>query len=202
MRRTVTALAAALALAVAALPAAADTYVVDRDHSQVGFQVRHLLSKVRGQFDDYRGTIQFDPAAPQRSSVEFVIETKSINTSHAQRDEHLRGADFFDVPNHPQITFRSEKVVPLGNGRFAVSGPLTLRGVTRQITLPVEQLGPVLDPWGNTKAGFVTRLTLDRKEYGILWNTALDQGGALLGDEVEIEIQLEAARQQPATAAR
>jgi polyisoprenoid-binding protein YceI len=200
MRRFAAALT--LAFAALALPVAADTYAVDRDHSQVGFQIRHLLSKVRGQFDDYRGTIQFDAAAPQRSAVEFVIEAKSINTFHAKRDEHLRGSDFFDVANHPQITFRSEKVVPLGGGHFAVSGPLTLRGVTRQVTLPVEQLGPVVDPWGNTKAGFVTRLTLDRKEYGINWNAALDQGGTLLSDEVDVEIQLEAARQQPATAAR
>lgn len=200
MPRPFLALALAVALAMPAL--AADTYVVDKEHSQVSFQIRHLLSKVRGHFDDYQGTIVVDSANPQASRVTFTIEARSINTSHAKRDEHLRAPDFFDVANHPRITFASEKVVPLGNGRYAVSGPLTIRGVTRRLTLPVEQLGPVRDPWGNTKAGFVTRVTLDRKDFGINWNTALDQGGTLLGDEVEVEIQLEAAQQATAAAAR
>jgi polyisoprenoid-binding protein YceI len=192
-----------LTLALVAPPlSAAETYVVDKDHSQVGFQVRHLLSQVRGQFDDYQGTIVFDREHPERSSVQFAIASKSINTSHAKRDEHLRSVEFFDVASHPQITFHSEKVVALGGGRYAVSGPLTMRGVTRQVTLPVEQLGPLTDPWGNVKAGFVTRLTLDRQDYGINWNAALDQGGTLLGDEVQVEIQLEAARQQAAQTTR
>jgi polyisoprenoid-binding protein YceI len=193
--------AAALALAAAAPAAAASKYVVDKDHSQVSFQVRHLLSKVRGQFDDYQGTVVLDEERPQASSVQFVIAATSINTFHSKRDEHLRGEDFFDVASHPDITFTSTKVVPLGEGRFAVAGPLTMRGVTRQVTLPVEHLGSVRDPWGDTKAGFATRITLDRRDFGILWNTALDQGGALLGDAVEIEIQLEALLEAPKAAA-
>ena len=183
-----------LALLAAAPAAAADTYTVDRDHSQVGFQVRHLLSQVRGQFDVYDGTIVVDEADPAASSVEFVVDAGSVNTFHAKRDEHLRSPDFFDVATHPRITFRSEKVAALGEGRWAVTGPLTVRGVTRRVTLPVEMLGPIVDPWGNTKAGFVTRLVLDRQDFGISWNAALDQGGALLGDEVAVEIQLEAQR--------
>ena len=190
-----------LAFAVAAPAAAAPTYVVDKDHSQVSFQVRHLLSQVRGQFDDYSGTIVYDPETPQASTVEYTIDAKSLNTFHAQRDEHLRGPDIFDVTVHPRITFKSTKVVPLGNGRFAVTGPLTMRGVTREVTLPVELLGAARDPWGNTKAAFATRVTLDRQHYGIRWNKALDNGGGLLGDEVAIEIQLETLLQQPAAAA-
>ena len=195
-------LPALLIASLAALPAgAADTYTVDRDHSQVGFEVRHLLSQVRGQFDVYEGTILVDEAAPHASSVEFVIDATSVNTFHVKRDEHLRSPDFFDVAKHPRITFRSEKVVALGEGRWAVTGPLTMRGVTRRVTLPVEMRGPVRDPWGNTKAGFVTSLTLDRKDFGIEWNAALDEGGALLGDEVAVEIELEAAQRPPRQAA-
>jgi polyisoprenoid-binding protein YceI len=202
-RLVLSTVAGALLALAATVPAAAapGTWVVDREHSQVSFQVRHLLSKVRGQFDDYTGTVVYDPENPGRSSVEFTIETKSINTFHAKRDEHLRSGDFFDVASHPRITFRSTKVVPLGEGRFAVTGPLTMRGVTREVTLPVQLLGTARDPWGNTKSGFATSLVLDRQDYGVQWNAALDQGGTLVGDEVEIEIQLETALQAPAAAA-
>jgi polyisoprenoid-binding protein YceI len=196
-------LAASVLLAALAAPAAAapTTWVVDEDHSQVSFQVRHLLSKVRGQFDDYTGTVVYDAENPQRSSVEFTIDATSINTFHAKRDEHLRSGDFFAAATHPRITFRSEKVIALGDGRFAVTGPLSMRGVTRQVTLPVRMLGTVQDPWGNTKAGFATSLVLNRQDYGIQWNAALDQGGTVLGDEVEIDIQLETALQAPAATA-
>jgi len=131
--------------------------------------------------------------------VELAVDAKSIDTDSAQRDEHLRTPDFFDVARYPQITFKSSKVVPLGPGRYAVGGTLTLHGVAREVTLPVELLGVSKDPWGGTRAGFATSLTLDRKEYGINWNKSLDAGGYLLGDEVEIDIQLEALRETQAT---
>jgi polyisoprenoid-binding protein YceI len=203
MRKTVTrsVLTAALALGLA-MPAAAaiETWTIDRDHSTVGFQVRHLVSNVRGQFGAFRGTVRLDPQQPEKGAVEFTIDAASIDTNHAQRDEHLRAPDFFDVAHHPQITFKSNKVVPLGANRFAVAGTLNMRGVAREVTLPVELLGTSKDPWGHTRAGFSTALTLNRKDYGIEWNKALDGGGLLLGEDVQIDIQLEAIREQPAAA--
>jgi len=200
MRKTLAflSLTALLALGVA-LPAGAatDTWTVDKEHSTVSFQVRHFVTKVRGQFDAFQGTVLLDPQHPEAGSVEFTIDAKSIDTDSPKRDEHLRSPDFFDVANNPQITFKSRKVVPLAPGRFAVAGTLTMRGVAREVTLPVELIGTTNDPWGNVRAGFATALTLDRKDYGINWNKALDTGGAVLGDEVEIDIQLETIRQKP-----
>jgi polyisoprenoid-binding protein YceI len=111
--------------------------------------VRHFLTKVRGQFDAFQGTVQMDPQHPETGAVEFAIDAKSIDTDSPKRDEHLRTPDFFDVANHPQITFKSHKVVPLAGGRFAVAGTLTMRGVAREVTLPVDVLGTTKDPWGN-----------------------------------------------------
>jgi polyisoprenoid-binding protein YceI len=189
----------ALAAVAAALPAAAatDTWTIDKEHSTVSFQVRHFVTKVRGQFDAFQGTVRMDPQHPESGIVEFAIDAKSIDTDSPKRDEHLRSPDFFDVANNPQITFKSKKVVPLAAGRFAVAGTLTMRGVAREVTLPVEVLGTTKDPWGNVRAGFATALTLNRKDYGINWNKALDEGGYLLGDDVEIDIQLEAIQQKP-----
>ena len=203
MRKTFASFAfAALLTAAAALPASAatDTWTIDKEHSTVSFQVRHILTKVRGQFDAFQGTVQMDPQHPETGAVEFAIDAKSIDTESPKRDEHLRSPDFFDVANNPQITFKSSKVLPLAAGRFAVAGTLTMRGVAREVTLPVEVLGTTKDPWGNVRAGFATALTLDRKDYGINWNKTLDEGGYLLGDDVEIDIQLEAVQQKPQAA--
>ena len=204
MRKPLAPLAAAALLTVAAaLPAAAatETWTVDRDHSSVGFTVRHLVSNVRGQFGTFTGTVRLDPQHPEQGAVEFTIDAASIDTDNAKRDEHLRTPDFFDVANNPQITFKSKKVVALAPNRFAVAGTLTMRGVSREVTLPVELLGTSKDPWGNTRAGFSTAVTLNRKDYGINWNKSLDEGGVLLGEDVRVDIQLETIRQQ-APAAR
>lgn len=207
MRKTlasVTPLAFAVALVAsgATLPAAAatDIWTIDKEHSTVSFQVRHFVTKVRGQFDAFQGSVQLDPQHPEAGTVEFTIDAKSIDTDAPKRDEHLRSPDFFDVADNPQITFKSKKVVPLAAGRFAVAGTLTMRGVAREVTLPVEVLGTTKDPWGNVRAGFATALTLNRKDYGINWNKALDEGGYVLGDDVEIDIQLEAVQQKPQAA--
>lgn len=199
MRKTLASLLAAAAIAVATgapAGAATETWTIDKDHSTVSFQVRHLLTNVRGQFELFQGTVLLDSQRPEQGSVQFSIDAKSIDTDNAKRDEHLRNPDFFDVAKHPQITFASKKVVALAPNRFAVAGTLTMRGVAREVTLPVELLGTSKDPWGNTRAGFATKLTLDRKDYGIEWNKSLDEGGYLLGDDVEVDIQLEAIRQQ------
>lgn len=188
-------------LALAAGPAlAADTLVIDRSHSEAGFQVRHLFTNVRGRFGAFEGTIAMDAARPEASSVRFTIDASSIDTDNADRDKHLRSPDFFDVAKHPTITFTSERIRATGKDRYAVTGTLTMRGVAKTITLPVSFLGSGKDPWGRTRSGFSTSVTLNRKDFGILWNKALDSGGLLLGDEVAVTIDLEAIRQEPGPA--
>jgi polyisoprenoid-binding protein YceI len=188
-------------LAVATSPAlAADTFVVDRSHSQASFQVRHLFSTVRGRFTTFEGVIAMDAAKPEASSVMFTIDAASIDTDNSDRDKHLRSGDFFDVESHPAITFKSEKVKATGKDSYAVTGTLTMRGVARTITLPVSYLGAGTDPWGNSRAGFSTAITLNRKDYGINWNKALDNGGLLLGDDVAVTVELEAVKQAPKSA--
>ncbi|MBV9494215.1 MAG: YceI family protein [Acidobacteria bacterium] len=192
-------LTAALAV-TAALPLAAQqqaaappqTWVVDKNHSEVTFDVRHMMSKVRGRFDDFSGTIVADPAKPAASSVEFTIKTASINTNTPDRDKHLRTADFFDADKYPDITFKSTSIAPTKTkDLYSVTGDLTIHGVTKRVTLPVQFLGTQKDPWGNTKAGFALETTVNRKDYGVNWNKALDNGGVLVGDDVHIEINLE-----------
>lgn len=193
--------AAALSL-LAALPASAETYTIDAGHSEVSFKVRHLVSNVRGRFNDFSGTINMDPKNIQASSVEFRIKADSIDTNQADRDKHLRAEDFFFVEKYPEITFKSDAVKPAGKNKYNVTGTLTMRGVSKKVTLPVTFTGEVKDPWGNTKAGFETATTLDRKDYGIVWNKAVDNGGVILGDDVEIEINLETQKQAPKAAAK
>lgn len=189
-----------IAVTAVGTAAAADLYTIDTVHSDVGFKIRHLVSRTAGQFNDFDGAIVADWDNPERSSVKFTIDAASIDTDNADRDKHLRSADFFDVETYPEITFKSVKIVPTGEDTYDVHGDLTMRGVTRRVTLPVVWLGQVTDPWGNTKAGFETEITLDRKEYGIEWNKALDAGGLVLGNDVEVEISLEVQKKDPEAA--
>lgn len=180
---------------------AADTYVVDKNHSEAKFEVRHLMSKVSGKFDDFSASISGDPAAAAASSVQFTIKTASVDTGNEGRDKHLRTADFFDAEKFPEITFKSTSIKPTGKKNvYDVTGDFTMHGVTKQITLPVELLGFGKDPWGNTRAGFSVKTTLNRKDFGVNWNKALDEGGVLLGDDVDVTINLEAVKQKPAAA--
>jgi polyisoprenoid-binding protein YceI len=173
----------------------ADTFNVDKVHSEANFQVRHMMSKVSGKFDDFSGKINVDRANPAASSVEFTIKTASINTSNADRDKDLRSANFFDVEKNPEITFKSSKVVPSKKKDvYDVTGDLTMHGVTKHVTLPVESTGFGKDPWGGERAGFSLTTTVNRKDYGINWNKALDNGGVLLGDDVTININIEAVK--------
>jgi len=185
-------------LALAAPAFAADTYTFDKSHSSVGFQVRHIFTNVSGRFTDYSGTIQVDRAKPESSSVEFTIQATSIDTSEPKRDGHLRTADFFDVANHPTITFKSTSMKPNGKDSYLVTGDFTMHGVTKQITLPVTVLGEGKDPMGNEKMGLETAITLNRKDYGLNWNRALETGGVLVGDEVKVQISIEANKAKPA----
>ena len=188
-------LAAAALLASATSLFAAETFVVDKSHSEATFQVRHMMSKVSGKFDDFAGKVEVDRTKPGASSVEFTIKTASINTGVADRDKHLRSADFFDAEKNPEITFKSTKIVP-GKTKnvYNVSGNLTMRGVTKPVTIPVEFGGFGKDPWGNERAGFSLTTTVNRKDYGINWNKALDNGGFLLSDEVTINVNIEAQK--------
>ena len=182
-----------LALSAAAAFADTQTYVVDRAHSQATFTIRHLMSKVTGKFDDFSGAVNVDRANPAASSVEFTIKTASINTGDANRDKHLRTPDFFDAEKNPEIHFKSTSIAPSKTKNvYDVTGDLTMRGVTKKVTLPVEFLGFQKDPWGNERAGFEVDAKLNRKDYGINWNKALDNGGFLLADDVAIAINLEA----------
>jgi polyisoprenoid-binding protein YceI len=187
------ALVFALTLAAAAAFADTQTYVVDRAHSQATFTVKHLMSKVTGKFDDFSGAVSLDRANPGASSVEFTIKTASINTGDPNRDKHLRTPDFFDAEKNPEIHFKSTAIAPSKTKNvYDVTGDLTMRGVTKKVTLPVQFLGFQKDPWGNERAGFELDTTLNRKDYGINWNKALDNGGFLLADDVAIAINLEA----------
>lgn len=191
------------AVALLAQPAlAADTYAVDKTHSEVSFQIRHMLGKVRGYFTDFSGTINADAVKPEASTVEFTVKATSINTANEDRDKHLRSADFFDVEKFPEIAFKSTKIKLLGKDRYEVTGDFTMHGVTKAITLPVSFLGSGKDPWGNEKASFETATTLNRKDFGIIWNKALDAGSLLLGDEVAVTISLETGKKKDAPAAK
>ena len=182
----------ALALTAATVFAAPQTYVIDRAHSEADFSVRHMMSRVSGKFDDFTGSVSLDRANPASSSVEFTIKTASINTGNADRDKHLRTPDFFDAEKNPEIHFKSTAIAPSKTKNvYDVTGDLTMRGVTKRVTLPVEFLGFQKDPWGNERAGFEVDTKLNRKDYGINWNKALDNGGFLLADDVAISINLE-----------
>jgi polyisoprenoid-binding protein YceI len=192
----------AAVLAAASPVLAAETYQFDKSHTTVGFQVRHIFTMLGGKFQDFSGTIKVDRVKAENSSVEFTIRAESVFTNDAKRDAHLKSPDFFDVPTHPTITFRSTSMKPNGKDSWLVTGDLTMRGVTKQVTLPVTLLGEGKDPWGNEKMGFETSTTLDRKDYGINWNKALDQGGVLVGDEVKVQVSVEANKVKQAADGR
>jgi polyisoprenoid-binding protein YceI len=171
------------------------TYKIDKSHSEAIFQVRHLLTKVRGRFSDFEGAIDFNEASPEQSAVNFTIKATSIDTAEPDRDKHLRTADFFDVETHPTITFHSKRITAKGGDSFDVVGDLTMHGVTKEVTLPVSHLGKAKDPWGNERIGFEGETTINRKDFGLTWNAALETGGFLVGDEVKIQLQIQAVGQ-------
>jgi polyisoprenoid-binding protein YceI len=165
---------------------------IDRSHSEIAFQVRHLLSKVRGRFTDFSGTVQFDEADPRRSRVDVTIQAASIDTAEPNRDTHLRSADFFDVETYPTLHFVSRAVTPRGDNTYDITGDLTIHGVTREVVLPASFLGSAQDPWGNTKYVFEADVTLNRRDFGLTWNAALETGGFLVGDEVKVSLSIQA----------
>ncbi len=174
---------------------------IDVSHSAIHFHVRHMvISKVHGRFARWAGAIELDPQDLTRSSVQVDIDAASIDTQVADRDAHLRSPDFLDVAKYPQLTFRSRKIEKAG-ASYRVTGDLALHGVTREVVLEAEFAGTARDPWGNERAGFSARTSLDRRDFGLVWNAALEAGGVLVGEKVEITIELEAVKKVAAVAA-
>jgi len=173
-------------------PTAEQTYAIDKTHSEVAFEVRHLLTKVRGRFSDFSGAVRFDRDHPEQSSATVTIDASSVDTGTADRDAHLRSDDFFAVGTYPTLTFTSSRVVKTGDDTYDVAGTLTIRGIAKDITLPVTYLGTAKDPWGNARAGFEATVTVNRKDFGLTWNAALETGGFLVGDDVRITLSIQA----------
>ena len=192
MKQFIAALSTIVTLTLPAF-AFASTWTIDPDHSNVGFRVRHLMiSNVRGSFDKHSGTVVIDDKDITKSKVEVTIDTGSINTNVTKRDEHLRSADFFDVAKFPTMTFVSRNVAKAGQDRLKVTGDLTLHGVTREVVLDVE--GPTVeskDPWGHIRRGATATTRINRKDFGLTWNKALETGGVTVGDEVTITLEIE-----------
>lgn len=172
---------------------AVDTiWQVDPAHSHVEFAVRHLMiSTVKGRFAEVAGTLRGDEHDPGSASIDLTIPAASIDTREERRDAHLRSADFFDVEKYDAIRFRSTRIARAGDGTFTVTGSLTIRDVTRPITLDVHAGGRIRDPWGGERVGYSTSTTINRKDFGLHWNQALETGGVLVGDEVKISVELE-----------
>jgi len=171
---------------------AADTYKIDPVHSSVGFSVRHMvISNVKGKFKEFSGTIVLDGNSIKEATG--TIQVKSLDTGVAQRDDDLRSANFFDAEKFPTITFKSKRVQKKGDETVLV-GDYTMHGVTKELSLPIRLTGPIKDPWGNTRIGLEARTKLNRKDFGMVYNKALETGGLVVGDEVEIEINGEATK--------
>jgi polyisoprenoid-binding protein YceI len=171
------------------------TYNLDSSHSRLGFVARHaMVAKVRGSFDEVSGTATIDGANPAASSLEVTIQTASIDTRDAGRDGHLRSADFFDADNHPTITFVGTGFEITDDATVEVTGDLTIRGVTHSVTIPFEFGGVAVDPFGNQRVGFEGSVVVNRKDWGLLWNAALEAGGVLVSDKVTLELEVSAVK--------
>ena len=182
----------------------AKTWKIDPSHTQIEFSVKHMMfTKVRGQFSDFEGTVELAEENPAESSVTVTIDAASIDTGVSDRDDHLRSGDFFDVEEHPTITFRSKRVSgPIEEGGdFEIVGDLTIHGVTEEVVLEATFDGTGTDPWGGTRAGFTAETTIDRRDFDLTWNQALETGGVLVGHDVEISLQVQAVlAEEPAGA--
>lgn len=183
-----------MSVMVAASAGAAE-YAIDPVHSHVGFKIRHLMSKVSGRFDDFGGIIRFNPDKKADLAANVTIRTGSVNTSNDKRDHHLKSPDFFNVETYPVMTFKSTKARKAEKNKIRLVGDLTLLGVTKPVVLQVEFLGEGVDPHGKTRVGFSATGTLNRKEWGMVYNIT-DKGGVLIGDDVELHIDVEGVKKQ------
>ncbi|GAA2515903.1 YceI family protein [Pilimelia columellifera] len=170
-------------------------YTIDPAHTRIGFVARHaMVTKVRGAFNDFAGAVRFDGANPAATAVDVTIEAASIDTRNAQRDEHLRGNDFLDMEQFPQITFRSTDFAQTAADAFALTGDLTIKGVTKSITIPFQHEGVATDPYGNLRVGFEGSVVINRRDYGVTWNAALETGGVLVSDKITLEFEVSAIK--------
>lgn len=168
------------------------TWNIDPAHSEAQFTVRHMMiAKVRGHFGKVSGAIELDGHDLRQSNVEVTIDASSIDTREPQRDAHLRSADFLDVEKFPTITFKSRTVTPQADGRFTIAGDLTIHGITREVTLDAREEGRGTDPWGNERVGFSATTRIDRRDFGLQWNQALETGGFLVGHDIDIALEVE-----------
>ncbi|HEY6560992.1 MAG TPA: YceI family protein [Polyangiaceae bacterium] len=167
-------------------------WTIDPAHSSVGFSVRHMMiTNVRGEFSSFSGEVSYDPKKPEAASISASIDVASLSTREPKRDEHLRSADFFNAEAYPTLTFRSKRVARAGDDRLQVVGDLTIAGTTREVTLDVRDVtSPHTDPWGQRRIGAAARTKVRRSEFGMQWNSALEAGGVLVGDEVTIDIEV------------
>lgn len=165
---------------------------IDPTHSEIGFKVKHMMfTNVSGKFEKYEGSFLTDGDNFENAEVTFTADVESINTGSADRDTHLRSADFFDADNHPKLTFKSSSVVKKNDNDYEISGDLTLHGVTKFVRLDAEYSGLMTDPWGNTKAGWILSGKINRKDFGLNWNAALETGGVLVSDEVRLNLEIQ-----------
>jgi polyisoprenoid-binding protein YceI len=175
---------------------------LDTAHSGIHFSVQHMVfSKVRGRFAKYRGSIRIEDTEMTRSAVEVTIDAASIDTGEPARDTHLRSADFFDVEKFPELQFKSKRIEQVSQERYRVVGDLTIRDVTREVSLDVEYGGRAKDPWGNERIGFTAKTSLDRKDFGLTWSQLLETGGVLVGDRIDIELEVQGVRAAAQSAA-
>ena len=179
-----------------------ERWQIDSSHSSVHFSVRHLvIAKVRGTFARWSGAIQAPDGDFSKATVEVVIDASSIGTGVADRDAHLKSPDFFDVAQYPELRFVGKRVQPRSSVEIDVVGDLTIRGITREVILRVEQHGKAKDPWGNLRAAFTAKTSIDRKDFGLTWNQVLETGGVMVGDRVDIEAEIEVVKQVEAQVA-
>jgi polyisoprenoid-binding protein YceI len=171
-------------------------YTIDPSHSRLGFVARHaMITKVRGAFNDFEGSLDIDAADPSRSTAKVVIQAASIDTRNADRDNHLRSNDFLAMDQFPTIAFESTAAEQVGDDTYRVTGDLTIRGVTRPVSIDFELTGAATDPWGNLRLGFEGSVTVNRKDWGVSWNAALEAGGVLVSEKVTLEFELSAVKQ-------
>jgi polyisoprenoid-binding protein YceI len=171
------------------------TYTIDPSHSRVGFVARHaMVTKVRGGFNEFAGSFTIDATNPSASSAELTIEAASIDTRNADRDAHLRSNDFFAMEQHPQLRFVSTTIEQVSDTEYQVTGDLTLRGITKPVTIDLEYTGSAVDPYGNTRVGFEGVTQVNRKDWGVNWNTALEAGGVLVSEKVTLEFEISATK--------